>query len=121
MSYARSHEKQRGMMLLEGLIAIVIFSLGILAIVGLQSASVRHTTDAKYRMDASFLANQSIGLMWTKRSDLDSFKVTNEDVTSLPNGKRTIDVNGKDVTVTVTWQLPGEPAAHSYAIAARIN
>lgn len=121
MPYARSLEKQRGMMLLEGLIAIVIFSLGILAIVGLQSASVRHTTDAKYRMDASFLANQSLGLMWTKRSDLDSFAKSEETVSGLPNGKRTIVVNGKDVTVTITWQLPGEPAAHSYSIAARIN
>ncbi len=117
----RNLSDQSGMMLLEGLIAIVIFSLGILAIVGIQTASVRHTTDAKYRLDASFLANQSIGKMWGQRSNLASFAVTDESVAALPNGKRTIAVNGSDVTVTVTWQLPGEAVPHSYAIAARIN
>lgn len=51
-------------MLLEALIAILIFSLGILAIVGLQAASIKSAGDAKYRSDASLLANQLIGQMW---------------------------------------------------------
>lgn len=111
---------QEGVVLLEGLIAIVIFSLGILAIIGLQSASVRNTTDSKYRMDASFLANQTIGMMWTKRADLASFAGTGT-VSELPNGTRTVVVAGKDVTVTITWRLPGEPAAHRHTVTARIN
>ncbi len=113
-------QNQRGIILLEGLIAVVIFSLGILALVGLQSASIRNTTDAKYRVDASFIANQAIGMMWTKRSDLESFEGAST-VAELPNGTRTIDVDGNDVTVTVTWQLPGEAAAHTHTVAARIN
>lgn len=59
-----SRHKQAGVMLLEALIAILIFSLGILAIVGLQAASVKNAGDAKYRTDASLLANQLIGQMW---------------------------------------------------------
>lgn len=56
--------QQRGVMLLEALVAILIFSIGILAIVGLQATSISLSTDAKYRSDASMLANQIIGMMW---------------------------------------------------------
>lgn len=112
---------QQGMMLLEGLIAIVIFSLGILAIIGLQAATVKQTTDAKFRLDASFLANQSIGTMWTDRSNLAAHAVTDEAVSSLPNGRRTIAVSGNQVTVTITWRMPGESATRSYTAIAQIN
>jgi type IV pilus assembly protein PilV len=55
---------QRGIMLLEALIAILVFSLGILAMVGMQAVSISHTTQAKYRADASFVANKLIAQMW---------------------------------------------------------
>jgi type IV pilus assembly protein PilV len=51
-------------MLLEAMIAILIFSMGILAIVGLQSTAIRASSEAKYRSDACLLANQLIGQMW---------------------------------------------------------
>jgi type IV pilus assembly protein PilV len=57
---------QRGSMLLEGLIAIMIFSMGILALAGLQANAVKNTVDAKYRTEAAFLANQIIGQMWVE-------------------------------------------------------
>lgn len=57
--------KQAGVMLLEALISILIFSLGILAIVGLQAAAIGSASDAKYRTDASLLANELIGEMWS--------------------------------------------------------
>ena len=57
--------KNSGFMLLEALVAIVIFSFGVLALVGLQAVAVKVTSDAKYRSDAALLANQLIGQMWT--------------------------------------------------------
>lgn len=56
--------KQQGSMLLEALISILIFSIGILAIIGLQATSIKMSSDAKYRTDASMLANQQLSLMW---------------------------------------------------------
>lgn len=56
--------RQQGSMLLEALIAILVFSMGILAIVGLQATSVKLSTDAKFRSEASLLGNQLIGEMW---------------------------------------------------------
>lgn len=61
---------QSGAMLLEALIAILIFSLGILAVIGLQAQSIRNSAEAKYRSDASYLANQLIGRMWADRANL---------------------------------------------------
>ena len=116
-----SLDQQRGMMLVEGMIAILIFSLGILAIIGTQAIAIKQTSDAKYRVDASFLANQSIGAIWTDRGDLDSHEVTDEAVSALPNGKRTIEVEDNQVTVTITWQLPNETIVRSFSTVAQIN
>lgn len=57
---------QRGSMLLEALIAILLFSMGILGLMGLQAIAIKNTADAKYRTEAAFLANQIIGQMWTE-------------------------------------------------------
>ena len=46
--------RQGGFMLIEALIAILIFSIGILGIVGLQAAAVNQSTDARYRSEAAF-------------------------------------------------------------------
>lgn len=105
---------QNGSMLLEALIGILIFSMGILAVVGLQGASVRATTDAKNRVEASFLANQAIGKMWVDMAGLAAY-AGETDVAGLPGGKRTIAVSGNQVTVTVTWKMPGESTTHTFA------
>jgi type IV pilus assembly protein PilV len=56
---------QSGVMLIEALIAILIFSVGILGLVGLQASAVTASTDAKYRSEAALLSNEVIGKMWT--------------------------------------------------------
>jgi type IV pilus assembly protein PilV len=61
--------QQSGVMLLEALIAILIFSLGILGVVGMQASAIAASRDAKYRSDASLLANDLIGLMWSGTRD----------------------------------------------------
>lgn len=57
------------MMLLEGLIAIFIFSLGILAIVGMQAVATKQVTDARYRSEAALLVDDLFGMMWTSDRD----------------------------------------------------
>ena len=60
---------QSGVMLLEALIAILIFSLGVLGIVGMQASAIKASRDAKYRTDAGLLANELIGQMWSGDRD----------------------------------------------------
>lgn len=56
--------RQAGIMLLEALIGILIFSLGILGMIGLQAASISAAADAQYRSEAASLANQIISQIW---------------------------------------------------------
>jgi type IV pilus assembly protein PilV len=110
---------QSGVMLLEILVSILIFSFGVLALVGLQGSMTRAQTEAELRAEASFLAGEVIGLMWTSAATLSSYAGNNCDSTDpcvtwrekvaekLPAGQGTIAVNGNTVTVTITWRHSG--------------
>jgi type IV pilus assembly protein PilV len=132
MRIARS---QAGVMLLEALIGILIFSIGILALIGMQGAAIRNTTDARYRSEASFLANQAIGQMWVDRANLAQYMVVGyaprdtwaaNVAATLPGveGARlpTIVVAAEnEVTVTIQWLQPGETQGRTLTMINRIN
>jgi type IV pilus assembly protein PilV len=56
---------QSGIAILEALIAILIFSIGILGIVGLQARSVQGLGEATFRSQAVQHADELIAEMWT--------------------------------------------------------
>ncbi len=66
---------QSGMALLEALIGILIFSLGILAMVAMQAASVNAVADAQYRIEAVNAANQLLSQMWVAVNRTDATTV----------------------------------------------
>lgn len=132
--------KQSGVALLEALISILLFSIGILALLGLQSFAIRSTGDAKDRAEASYLANQIIGRMWSDTNGIGNlsayahreggaacdWKGTDSEspaveewlgqvASSLPGAASTaqqIQVNNLTnlVTVTICWRTPTMPA-----------
>jgi type IV pilus assembly protein PilV len=55
---------QQGVFLLEALLGILIFSLGILSLVAMQTAAVSAQSDAQYRIEASNLGNEILGRIW---------------------------------------------------------
>src|SRR5688572_16693564 len=55
---------QRGVVILESLIAIFIFSLGVIGLIAMYSNSVVRTSDAQYRMEATHYANQLLNEIW---------------------------------------------------------
>lgn len=59
-----TQKQQSGMMLLEALIGILIFSIGILALVAMQARSVSTLADAQYRVEAVNLANRLLSQIW---------------------------------------------------------
>lgn len=56
---------QSGAMLIEALIALLIFSVGVLGIIGLHSTAAKVSGDARYRSEAALLATELVGKMWT--------------------------------------------------------
>jgi type IV pilus assembly protein PilV len=55
---------QKGVMLLEALIGILIFSVGILAMVGMQATAFSASADAKNRSEAAAFASDIISRIW---------------------------------------------------------
>jgi len=133
-------------MLLEALIGLLIFSVGILAVIGLQALSIKSVADAKFRADAAMLANELIGNVWTNSKSLGTLQTTynspggtyyatwlanvqNElpGVTSTSNAPTVAvsqvassGLNVIQVAVTVRWQAPGE-SAHGYSTLTQLN
>jgi type IV pilus assembly protein PilV len=132
-----SSRSQQGVMLLEALVGILIFSIGILALLGMQAVAMRATIDAKYRSEAGFLANEIVGVMWGDPVNLGDYATANCAATQrcaawrtrvqsmLPNATGanapTIDVASRQVTVTVRWQGPAETTPSNHVVIAQIN
>jgi type IV pilus assembly protein PilV len=127
-----SGSAQKGILLLEALVAILLISFGILGLVGLWAVSIKGASEAKYRTDAGFLANEMIGQMWLDRANLTTSYTaptnwTNRVAAALPGGTGTVvvatDPNVSSqlrTTVTVRWTLPGD-VQHSFVSTAQIN
>lgn len=122
-----SPDSQQGVVLLEALIAILIFSMGILAVVGLQAAMIKNTSDARFRSEASFMAQQRIGLIWSDPANPGAFlePAPGTDIsTVLPGGTRTTEqVSPGEFRVTINWTPPsetGSPVTHTYVTVARV-
>lgn len=79
---------QRGVMLVEALVAIAIFSFAVLGIVGLQATAIRTVRDADYRAKASFFANQIVGRMWVDRFNVPTYAL-NAAATACEEGDNT--------------------------------
>lgn len=110
--YLSSHPQQ-GSVLLEALIAVLIFSIGIIAVMGLQAVSMKNTADAKYRADAAFFANQIIGQMWGEApANLDGYAL-NATGAACSTGASTGNANvntwlgSTTAPGTVFYNLPG--------------
>jgi len=139
-------KSQSGVMLLEALIGILIFSLGVLALVGMQALAVKVATESRERAEASNLASQLVGEMWINRANLTNYEYTAgsgsipSELTSwvsqvqaaLPNadvylpsvsiGTPTVaGVNGNEVIITVRWQTPGTTGVRQFLMSAYIN
>ncbi|MEQ1487677.1 MAG: prepilin-type cleavage/methylation domain-containing protein [Methylotenera sp.] len=123
-NYPNSHATQQGIVLLESLIAILLFSMGILALVGLQGAMIKNTSDSKYRSDAAFIAQQKLGEVWINAKNhptLAGYSGDDDVSATLPAGSRNVAISAEGVvTVTVTWKQPGQDA-HTYSTNARIE
>lgn len=112
-----------GVALIEAMVAILIFSFGILGFIGLQAMTTQSTTAAKARVDASLVASQRIAELWggdlTKINDVPD--ETDVDVSKyLPDGKRSMTIKNNKVTVTVTWRMPSETERQTYSTVAMV-
>ncbi|MBS0354556.1 MAG: hypothetical protein JSR83_11740 [Proteobacteria bacterium] len=122
-----------GYVLLEALVALLIFSLGLLGMIGFQAASTRIVTDARFRTEAAILTDELLAKMAVDRRDLvlSNYPFNSDGSgasgatskvwfdqrvvagSKLPNAKAQVAVSKGDaadtfiVTVVLQWDLPG--------------
>ncbi len=132
---ANSIHHQRGSSLLEGLLAIILFSMGLLSLLMLLSATLIESSNARYRIEASLLINDLVSHMWIGDHSLNGLKTRYADTTStdyqswftsvsnrLPGVSAktntpqiTID-DARNVTVNLRWQVPGDSNSHQMIV-----
>ncbi len=128
---APQRSSQGGVILLEALIGILIFSLGVLALVAMQAVSISNVSNARYRTEAAFLANEILSQIWVDRGvsygNVANYAVASGAAGSVPaqawvnkvyaqlpgSNANPPDVTiatpaggGRQVTVTLRWRAP---------------
>ena len=132
--------RQRGSALIEGLLAIVIFSIGLIGLLMLLAAALVESGNARYRSEASLLASDLVGRMWSGDRSLDALRTrfgnktadeyqqwqqrvqaTLPGTTATANAPQVTIGEERDVTITLVWQSPGETSAHQLVVSTRIT
>lgn len=102
---------QVGSVLIEAMVAVTIFSMGVLALVGLQTAMIKNSSDNRFRAEAQLIAQTHLANMMAYGGDASVYISTvdkNKIKAQLPNGTLTFSaLTNSMVTVTVGWQVPG--------------
>jgi type IV pilus assembly protein PilV len=114
----------RGISLIEVLVVLVLFSFGLIGMVGLQARAVQTSVGAEDSARAALLANDLVSRMWGARSvTLDSTviddwndRVADPTQGGLPNGAGTVAVASGVATITVTWKPPHEPSTAASSV-----
>ena len=133
-------DHQRGNSLLEGLLAILMFSVGMLSLLMLLSSSLVETGNARYRSEASLLASDLVAQMWTGDRSLAPLRKRFTDTTSddyqhwlktvhdrLPGTDATNNLpeitidDQRRVKIILYWQAPGDGKKHQLLTMATIT
>jgi type IV pilus assembly protein PilV len=138
----RTSHSQGGVILLEVLVAILIFSIGILAIVGLQGVAVKSATDGRFRSEAAFLASELMSQLWTDPLNLAQYDYPGSGPVPQRLAGWVARVDGRlpgttdfppivaytadptlgdIVDITVRWRMPGEEAEHQHQLRMNVN
>jgi len=133
-------DRSRCGFLLEALVALLIFSFGVLAMVGLHARAVRHLNEAQYRANAAELVHGTLAAMHatdlaTLASRFDRSTGGSGWLALLDQAKRLPGVNdtqnvptleigdgptagSRQVSLDVFWQTPDSDQIHRYAATA---
>jgi type IV pilus assembly protein PilV len=124
-----------GFAMIEVLVAVLLFAIGILGLVGLQATMTQTQTDSKVRADAANLVDELATLMWSEVTNTSPMTVNLASYTTsgcagnarcsawlaklgeaLPGGTLdnlsyntvtdTNDINHGSVSVTLKWSMP---------------
>ncbi|MCX7276525.1 MAG: type IV pilus modification protein PilV [Burkholderiales bacterium] len=108
--------EQAGFALIEVLVSLLMFSLGVLGLVAMQTKATGYAVAAEDRTRAAMLANEIIACMWAEQSTSPSTltawaaRVADPTVSGLPNATSSVSTDSSTgiTTVTITWKSPSK-------------
>ena len=122
--------RERGISMIEVLVVIVLFSFGLIGMVGLQAKAVQFSVSAEDSSRAALLANEIASAMWAANNvvlpaaDITAWdtRVADASTYGLANGAGTVTTSAGVATITVTWRAPHEPSGtvHTYSTQVQI-
>lgn len=141
---------QRGFTIIEVLVSLLIFSVGLLGVVSLFGTAVRTSTSAEFRTMAAMMASDLIGRMWMSDRTYTTLQATYsstnqgggyiawksmvtgsglpEAATLTPTvtfttvgGGGATAVNSSQATITIFWKAPGDTDVHQYVAVAQMK
>lgn len=109
-------------MLVEVLVGLMIFTIGVLGLVGVQAAMVRAQTSANFRAEAAQLASDLVGRMWVDTANVDAYldntrcrartscsEWLSRVEARLPGGVApVVTKTGEQINIAISWVVPGE-------------
>lgn len=147
MAGAGAARRQRGVMLIEALVGILIFTIGVFAVMGLQAVSIKNSVEAKNRTDAAMLVNSLISQMSVDSKNMAALQASYNSasgtvytqwladvqnimpgVSGVPATQPTVavtpvtsnGVNAIQAAITVFWQVPGQEL-HNFTASSQFN
>ena len=115
-------KNSKGIILIEVLISMVIFTFGVLGLVGLQMVATQNSVNSQDRTIAANSANEMVSLMWLKKtSNVASAGISGDiairkaKVSASPLSDSTSDVTeaGGVATIVVSWKAPSKKNAEN--------
>ena len=93
---------QGGALLIEVILGMLIFSIGILGLVGLQAVAIKSTAESRYRAEASFLGNQLLSAMWLDQGNLAQYRHYAQSTNCVPAGSPS-PLAAQPASALATW------------------
>jgi len=118
-------KSQQGVFLLEALIGIIIFSIGILTLIALQTTAIAVQADAQYRIEAANIADRMLGeiALNVNRTSNATLQASLANFAHRPTTSATCNYTGADsadplvtawttaINTTAATRLPGSSAS----------
>jgi len=137
---------QNGGGLVEGLMSLVVLSVGILALIGMQATLIQDNSESRVRMQAGFFATSVLGMAAANPQNVGCFIVNSAqsaacvsvdaqaqatgwvdqvmnvlpDAATVPPQVSYDSASGQ-LTVTLRWRMRGDSMVHNYVAATQVS
>jgi len=128
-----------GSALIESLLALLVFVVGLLSLLVLLTSTLKQTDNARYRTEASLLASDLMSRMWSGDRSLDALRArfdpvaeeyqqwltrvqaTLPGVTQDKNQPNLVIDDTRTVSLILRWQAASDTAQHQLVVVTRLT